>query len=300
MRGPEPGTGTVHAIRRADANTCLIRLHACSPLRLFTPRAACADAAWVVTSTLGGGLVGGDDIALSIEVGPAARLWLTTQASTKVYRSPRVSRQKMTGRVGDAGLLVSWPDPIAAFAGSSFEQDQQFELEAGASLVAVDAVLSGRRARGERWAFDRYVSRVSIVRDGRLVFVDALRLDGGDGPLAPRMGRFDAYAWCVLSGPAVAGAARALAAAFGGAAIARDEDVVLSVSPLDHDPAGGIVLRLAATDAERLAGVLAACLPVAASPGPVRPGPAEAGHYVVEPPREGRGVRAHTEHTSCT
>ena len=208
-RAVAAGLGYARAVRDAAGRTALTHVHASSPLRLFTPRVS-DQAAWIVTSTLGGGIVGGDAIRLSVEAGPRARLWLTTQASTKVYRSTRTSRQVLEADVDDEALLVSWPDPIVLFEGATFEQDQRFRLHERATLVAVDCVLSGREARGERWAFDSYLSRIEIARGGRPIFRDLLRLDADGGPLRERMGRFQAYAICVMTGPLVAGAARAL------------------------------------------------------------------------------------------
>jgi urease accessory protein len=255
------GAGYVRAVRGSGGGTVLTHVQAASPLRLFTPRVS-DRAAWVVTSTLGGGIVGGDHIHLSVEVGDAAHLWLTTQASTKIYRSPRPALQTLDADVAREGLLVSWPDPNVAFEGAMFEQRQRYRLQDRATLVAVDCVLSGREARGERWAFDRYASRIEVERDGSPIFLDAVRLGGADGPLGNRMGRFQAYAVCVLTGPMVAAGARAKLDEVAGAPVDRDEDVVISAAPLTHDTAGGVVLRFAATSPERLAEVMRDHLPV--------------------------------------
>ena len=49
-------------------------------------------------SSLGGGFVGGDDVSLGVEVGTDAALFLSTQASSKVYRatSARFSLRRAT------------------------------------------------------------------------------------------------------------------------------------------------------------------------------------------------------------
>ena len=54
---------------------------------------------WVYAATLGGGLVGGDDIRLRVDVTAGARALLTTQASTKVYRSLRPASQSLAATV---------------------------------------------------------------------------------------------------------------------------------------------------------------------------------------------------------
>ena len=255
----------MRAARGAGGRTSLTHVRALSPLRLFTPRVS-ERAAWVITSTLGGGIVGGDHIHLSVEVGACAQLWLTSQASTKVYRSPRPALQTLDAEVAGDGLLVSWPDPNVAFEGARFEQRQRYRLRDGASLVAVDCVLSGREARGERWAFDRYASRIEIDRDDRPIFLDAVCLGKADGPIRHRMGRFQAYAVCVVTGPMVAAHARARLEEVACAPVDREEDVVISAASLTQDTAGGVVLRFAATSPERLASVMGDYLPVSAVP----------------------------------
>src|SRR4029079_648085 len=100
------------------------------------------------------------------------------------YRSTRPARQQLHARIADEGLLASLPDPIIAFASSTFEQRQRFELAATGSIVVVDGVLAGRQASGERWAFDRYGSRLEVIRAGRPSFVDHVRLDQSDGAVA--------------------------------------------------------------------------------------------------------------------
>src|SRR6476469_8708017 len=55
------GSGYVRVAAARDRYSVVTHARATSPLRLFTPRTG-APAAWIVTSTLGGGLVGGDNI----------------------------------------------------------------------------------------------------------------------------------------------------------------------------------------------------------------------------------------------
>ena len=73
---------------RNGSETVLTRSFATSPLKVFATKRG-RSACWVYAATLGGGLVGGDEIRLTVEVDAGARALLTTQASTKVYRSLR-------------------------------------------------------------------------------------------------------------------------------------------------------------------------------------------------------------------
>ena len=176
--------------------TEVTRAFAANPLRLLVPRWRTA-AAWVYLSTYGGGLVAGDEIDLHVRIGERARGVLGTQASTKVYRSPVEvpSRQLLRASVADGGLLVLAPDPLTCFAQARYEQSQSIRLHGSGSLVLVDWLTSGRRARGESWAMSRYCSRLQVHRDGELVLADALLLDPPKGRWIRLFGWGGSIAW---------------------------------------------------------------------------------------------------------
>ena len=194
-----PGDAVLE-ITRVAGRSVVARAAARSPLQLLLPRNH-GDAVWAFLSSLGGGLVDGDRVALRVTAGPGAAALLSTQASTKVYRSPRGCAQRVTAEVGAGGVLVVLPDPVACFAGARLEQALAVELAADATLVAVDAVTCGRAARGERWDLARYRSALTVTRAGAGVLRDVIELDPAHGTLAARMGRFDALATIVATGP---------------------------------------------------------------------------------------------------
>ena len=49
-----------------------------------------------------------------------------------------------------------------------------------ANLVLVDWMSGGRSARGEKWCFNRYLTRNEVYRNGELVLLDPLLLDAED------------------------------------------------------------------------------------------------------------------------
>src|SRR5262245_25279795 len=105
---PAPGSGALQ-FEKVRGTTVLTRAIAASPLRLLHPKNA-GSAAWVYAATYGGGLLGGDTIALDATIGDGARALISTQASTKVYRSDANARQQLRVRAGDDSLLVLLPD----------------------------------------------------------------------------------------------------------------------------------------------------------------------------------------------
>jgi urease accessory protein len=241
---------------RSGSDTVLTRAFAMSPAKLIATKGRSATC-WVYTATLGGGLVGGDAIRMRADVTAGARALLTTQASTKVYRSPRRSRQTLTATLESRSLLAVVPDPIVCFAGADFVQSQRYDLHRDASLVLVDWMTSGRHATGERWVFSRYESRLDIRRDSLRVFFDGLVLEPDVDAVHARMGRFDVLLTAILTGPLVAEAAKNLVSRLSEAPVAREADLVMSAATLRD---GGAVLRMAGTSVEQMAHTLRACL----------------------------------------
>ena len=196
--GRRPGVGRLAVVRR-PGRSVVCQAYASSPLRLLTPTNH-GHAAWVYASSYGGGLVDGDDLAIHMVVGRGACAFFSTQASTKVYKSPSGTAVETTAAVAEGGLLILAPDPVVCFAHSRYHQRQRVELEAGAALVLVDWVSSGRRESGERWAFDEYVSRTVVRLDGQLRVHDGLALRSVDGDLASRLADYDVLAVVVVLG----------------------------------------------------------------------------------------------------
>jgi urease accessory protein len=239
---PSPGGGTLRI--SAGRRSRVTRAAASSPLRLLTPLNH-GRAAWIYTSTLGGGLLDGDRIELSIEVDPRAAAVVSTQASTKIYRGSSSSRLFAT--VGDGGLLIVAPDPVVCFARSTYQQIQRFDLRGSAAVVVVDWFTAGRRAMGERWAFDRYATVAEISRDGRRVLYDALVLDARDGGIAARMGRFDVVCTIAIAGAQLERFAAGVLAEIAAMAVARRASAVVSASAIDGT---GCIVRIAGGSVE--------------------------------------------------
>jgi urease accessory protein len=232
------------AVERAGGRSIVACVLPAGPLRLLAPVGG-GHAAWVYQSSLGGGFVGGDQLSLDVEVAPGAALYLSSQASSRVYRAARATFA-LDATVGADATLVAWPDPVACFAGASFDQTQRYALARDANLVVVDAWSAGRVARGERWAFERLAMRLAIAIDGEPVLDDALLLLGAHGDLAKRLGDHDAFATIALAGPRLVATCDLLAAAVASRPLASPL-VTASRWPW------GLVARIAARSTEALA-----------------------------------------------
>jgi len=225
---------------------------ASSPMKLLVPRPR-GDSVWAYLGSLGGGFVAGDQTKMQVRLGTDARCFLTTQASTKVYRNPngRPCGHALRADLAAGSLLVLMPDPIQSFAGSIYSQRQAFHLETGAGLVLLDWFSSGRTARKERWKFVRLHSRNEVFAGPERMLLDSLLLDQADGALdgPPRMGRFNCLAVIVITGAVVAAAASHCLAAIEARPVLRGERLLVSASPIR----GGAILRLAGERVEEVA-----------------------------------------------
>ena len=244
-----PGAGRARiGVIRSGTRSVVNRAYATSPLRVLTP-ANHGHAAWIYTSSFGGGLVDGDRIAMDIDVGRGAAAFISTQASTKIYRSPGGTSAETHARVAAGGLLVVAPDPVVCFSGARYRQTQTFDLADRAALVLVDWVSSGRHAAGERWAFDEYHGQITVRLDGRLLVHDALALRAADGNLRQRLGRFNVLAVTVLAGTTLAAAASSLIAIVSASPVLKKPDQLVAATALGDR---GCVVRFAGTSVERV------------------------------------------------
>ncbi|RYP48069.1 hypothetical protein DL768_005991 [Monosporascus sp. mg162] len=162
------------------------------PLKLISP-AVTADQKSVLVFLLsyGGGLVGGDQVSISIEVQSGAKLSIVTQGHTKVFQSVTpdiITRQQLDVKIEAGAGLCLLPDPVQPFERSVYEQIQIFKLAPRASLCLLDWVTQGRSARGEDWSLTRWTGRNEVWATSetayakpRLLVRDAVILDGTAG-----------------------------------------------------------------------------------------------------------------------
>ncbi|KAJ9613481.1 hypothetical protein H2200_003423 [Cladophialophora chaetospira] len=136
--------------------------------------------------TYGGGLVGGDKIDLEVGLQDGTRLVLLTQGSTKIFKSAGrsvISGQTLNVQIASQAALCYLPDPTQPFAESVYEQKQTFYVQPDgtSSLLVLDWVSEGRRARGESWTMWGWKGRNEVRESdeqskGRLLLRDAVML----------------------------------------------------------------------------------------------------------------------------
>jgi urease accessory protein len=122
----------------AAGDTRLTHLHSAAPLVLRpTP-----DALYLAAGAAGP--LGGDDLQLSVVVGPGARLVLRTVAATVALPGPGESTLTLRLSVGAGGALAVLPEPTVVAAGARHRVDTLVDVAAGGTLLLREEVLLGR------------------------------------------------------------------------------------------------------------------------------------------------------------
>jgi len=188
------------------------------PLKLISPSpSSYQKSVLVFLLTYGGGLVGGDQVRLTIHVNCQAKLSIVTQGHTKIFKSPTrdvVTRQNLHVTISDGAAVCLLPDPVQPFDGSVYEQSQRFFIAETGSLCLLDWVSEGRTARGENWDFLAWSGRNEVWstngsnKKPRLLLRDYVILEGKSSngeehELRKKMSNMGLFGTLVLRGPMV-------------------------------------------------------------------------------------------------
>jgi urease accessory protein len=126
-----------------------------------------------------GGVLGGDQLEISVHVETNAYAQLTPTSATRIYRSqphlpPATQRVEMV--VEEGGLLEYLPDPIIPFAGSRYIQRSRIELASNAGLFWWETLAPGRTARDEIFEYDLLHVDLDISAQGKPLAIERVRL----------------------------------------------------------------------------------------------------------------------------
>ena len=146
---------------------------------------------YILTPT--GGVVGGDHLEINVHLRPGCKVFLTTQAATKVYKtSGQRSRQSLHCVLEQNSSFEYFPDHTILFNDADYEQSADVLVESGATVVFADLFSAGRIARGEQFQFRRFQNEVHIRRKDRSIVLDRMLLEPGNHP-PDAVGNFEGY-----------------------------------------------------------------------------------------------------------
>jgi len=149
------------------------------PLRIVRPFPLSNGSVLVHLHNVSGGLLGGDHLLTSVNVGSGASVQLTTTGATRVYRcleDREAALQVNRFTIATDGLLEYVPDAIIPFAKSRFRQETTVDIEMGGGLFWWEILAPGREARGEVFAYDSVELKTELKVPGRPISAENVRL----------------------------------------------------------------------------------------------------------------------------
>jgi urease accessory protein len=125
-----------------------------------------------------GGVAGGDELDITVDVATGASALVTTPGATKFYRSigPQASLHQVL-RV-EGGCLEWMPQENILFPGACVDLQTHILLSGNAKFAAWEITCLGRPVIDERFDRGYLHSRLHIERDGRPLLLDVMKVDG--------------------------------------------------------------------------------------------------------------------------
>jgi urease accessory protein len=181
------GSSSDKDLQRAEGS-CRIVLGSCergtrvmdvyqrSPIRVLFPRTAGPQVQEAVLVNTSGGIAGGDRLESIVTAMDNASIAVTTQAAERVYRAINESAHITTTlKARDAAKLAWLPQETIIFNRARICRRTQIEVSSGAELLALEWLVLGRAAHGERISAGDIMDSWRVRKDGRLVWADGFR-----------------------------------------------------------------------------------------------------------------------------
>jgi urease accessory protein len=153
-----------------------------------------------------GGIAGGDELTIEIDLEANSSAVVTTPAAAKWYKAPRQPCRQQTAIRLAKGSTLDWlPQENIFYNATRAHSTFTLQVEDGATAIGWEISLLGRQASGEKWLEGNLHFVTSIERtDGLPLWVERLRLDASASLRKSCQGLwgFNAFAtlWAIGSG----------------------------------------------------------------------------------------------------
>jgi urease accessory protein len=135
------------------------------------------------------GIAAGDHLSIDLDVAPGAHAVVSTPSATRWYKSGgRLARQEVHIKLAENAAIEWLPEENLFYEDVLGEQTISIDASKSARFIAWDSFMLGRTARGESWERGEVGLSSRLKIDGRLVFCERGRLEGGDARLDGRAG----------------------------------------------------------------------------------------------------------------
>jgi len=154
-----------------------VDLYQKSPLRVLFPKASGSRVEEAVVVNTSGGVAGGDRLEANVTAIEDASIAITTQAAEKAYRALTESARIVTTlKTRDTARLAWLPQETIAFNRARIARETHVEVTSGTELLALEWLVLGRAAHGEKLSAGTITDGWRVVKDGRLMWADSFRI----------------------------------------------------------------------------------------------------------------------------
>jgi len=126
-----------------------------------------------------GGLVSGDRLALSVDLGARARVLMTTPGAGRVYRARRdrsLQHQTVRFELSRDAIMEWFPQETIVYPGANARLDTHVSLSEGSCYLGWEICCLGLPASGLQFDYGELRQRLFIERDGVPVFVESFNV----------------------------------------------------------------------------------------------------------------------------
>jgi len=125
----------------------------------------------------GGGYLDGDRYQMKISLDENAKLTLTTQGATKVYKTPNNHVYQESEISLQAGSYLEYlPDPLIAYHNAHYIQKNVMRMDRTATLLYSDIITPGWSPQGERFTYKTVQLLNEVYLDDELAVYDHVKL----------------------------------------------------------------------------------------------------------------------------
>ena len=136
-----------------------------------------------------GGIAGGDQLRLNVNVEANAHALLTTPGAGKWYKANGLeAAQHLQFKLSENATLEWLPQETILFDAAQVRMTTRVDLAPDAKFAGWEVVCFGRRAAGEKFAQGHLQQRVQIWREDNLLWTEAANLEAGSRAMVSPVG----------------------------------------------------------------------------------------------------------------
>jgi len=157
-----------------DNCTILSDVYYTAPYKIMAPFKKENGGIQVMPLCASAGIMKGDVQKFNYQIGEGCDLEIVSQSFEKIHKMDGgCAKREINISVQKNAVLYYYPQPVIPFAESAFESDMKIHLTDDTSrLFLMDIISCGRSACGERFAYRKFASKVTVYRDGKMIYRD--------------------------------------------------------------------------------------------------------------------------------